>query len=314
MKESLRETIESIAENFPTSKFALHTAPKYLAALPNMSDAELLELNRELNFLLRGEVEMFKTKAKRLESHNEDLKKDDLTQLPTKKVLKGLSTGEINSKSVLMVIDLNGLKGINDNKKRLGPRIGDLFISTAGTTVKNCSIRGNSHDYRYRYGGDEFVLLLENCTVDDVMKKGGLGDRLNTEFKEKWDKLYDLGIVPIPSTYLGLAYGAAEIDGQKTLQDLYDEADAIAAETKYKARAVIKDELKDVLKDKLNPEDEKMDSRIIFSLAIEYQLSEIEKSSPSSTKKTTFHRRHDDKTWFSFLKSLFHKTDNQTGK
>lgn len=58
----------------------------------------------------------------------------------------------------LILVDVNGLKAINDN---VGHEAGDMLISQTARLL-NKNIR--SVDAIYRIGGDEFVILLSNCS------------------------------------------------------------------------------------------------------------------------------------------------------
>ncbi len=64
----------------------------------------------------------------------------------------------------VICIDLNDLKNINDSD---GHNAGDEALYTIANIFvhnsrKTCSV--------YRTGGDEFALLCQNCTIDDVIK------------------------------------------------------------------------------------------------------------------------------------------------
>lgn len=61
---------------------------------------------------------------------------------------------------VLLYIDLDDFKPINDTH---GHHIGDSFLRAVAQSAETC-VRKN--DTLARIGGDEFAVLLENCTVD----------------------------------------------------------------------------------------------------------------------------------------------------
>ncbi len=60
----------------------------------------------------------------------------------------------------LCFIDLNNLKEVNDT---LGHDMGDLYLLTVVQTLKN--IFSHCEDTLYRYGGDEFLLILKSMTA-----------------------------------------------------------------------------------------------------------------------------------------------------
>jgi len=59
---------------------------------------------------------------------------------------------------MLMILDLDGFKAVNDNAGHL---VGDRILQRFARTVKS-QLRG--YDEIFRYGGDEFVLLLKDAT------------------------------------------------------------------------------------------------------------------------------------------------------
>lgn len=61
----------------------------------------------------------------------------------------------------VIMADINGLKEINDNQGHLE---GDQRIEDAAVFL--CTV--NSEELPYRIGGDEFVLLLNDCSEEDI--------------------------------------------------------------------------------------------------------------------------------------------------
>ncbi len=72
---------------------------------------------------------------------------------------RALSHGE---KIVVMFADMDKFKSINDT---YGHPAGDQVLRELGTILRE-SLR--SHDVAARYGGDEFVLILSNTTIDEA--------------------------------------------------------------------------------------------------------------------------------------------------
>lgn len=99
-------------------------------------------------------------------------------------------------KCVVCFIDINGLKHVNDT---YGHEAGDVFIKAIGDIIKK-NARGN--DTIFRYGGDEFVLLIYNIdikTAEFVWKR--VAKNFN-EYNEKSGKPFKLSA----------AHGFAEYD------------------------------------------------------------------------------------------------------
>ena len=94
----------------------------------------------------------------------EDALTDALTGLPNRRSMTAHFSRELaraersKSEFALVVIDIDGFKGINDT---YGHTVGDWALNEAATTLS-----GQLRPYNLcgRYAGDEFVLLLDNCS------------------------------------------------------------------------------------------------------------------------------------------------------
>ena len=64
----------------------------------------------------------------------------------------------------LILVDVNGLKELNDV---VGHEAGDTLLSETATLI-NANIRDS--DSIYRIGGDEYIIMLSNCTTDQLEK------------------------------------------------------------------------------------------------------------------------------------------------
>lgn len=91
---------------------------------------------------------------------------DELTDLLNRRSLNELMTTEINRHSryggvfSLIILDLDNFKAFNDN---YGHVAGDKLLKEIGGVLKG-TIR--STDQAFRYGGDEFAILLPNTPID----------------------------------------------------------------------------------------------------------------------------------------------------
>jgi diguanylate cyclase (GGDEF)-like protein len=91
---------------------------------------------------------------------------DELTNLLNRRSLNELMTTEINRHSryggvfSLIILDLDNFKAFNDN---YGHMAGDKLLKEIGSVLKS-TIR--STDQAFRYGGDEFAILLPNTPND----------------------------------------------------------------------------------------------------------------------------------------------------
>jgi diguanylate cyclase (GGDEF)-like protein len=110
----------------------------------------------------------------------------------------------------LLVIDVDNFREVNT---RFGHLTGDVVLADIATLLKS-SVRGS--DAAFRYGGDEFLIILADTSAIDA--KSVIG-RLRTGVQE-WNEAGNLeGFV------LSLSIGVAEWSDGKTLDELLDCAD-----------------------------------------------------------------------------------------
>jgi diguanylate cyclase (GGDEF)-like protein len=95
---------------------------------------------------------------------------DELTDLLNRRSLDELMAAEINRHSrysgvfSLIILDLDGFKAFNDN---YGHPAGDKLLKEIGVVLK-ATVR--STDQAFRYGGDEFAVLLPNTPIDAALQ------------------------------------------------------------------------------------------------------------------------------------------------
>lgn len=96
-------------------------------------------------------------------------------------------------KSTVLFIDIDHFKFINDT---YGHRIGDKVLQAVGHSIK-CSLRNN--EIAIRYGGDEFIIILNETTNADAYK---IAERIQnkvktisiTEFDRKQEITLSIGL------------------------------------------------------------------------------------------------------------------------
>lgn len=107
---------------------------------------------------------------------------DELTDLLNRRSLNELMTSEINRHSryggvfSLIILDLDNFKTFNDN---YGHPAGDKLLKEIGSVLKG-TIR--STDQAFRYGGDEFAILLPNTPIDAATQ---VADRTRRQIASK---------------------------------------------------------------------------------------------------------------------------------
>ena len=109
---------------------------------------------------------------RRAERHAFDATHDFLTRLPNRSGFAG-AFGRMTERvaaagriAALFFIDLDGFKNVNDE---YGHVVGDTLLQLVATRLRN-AIRGT--DLLARYGGDEFVLLLDLARAEDATLVG----------------------------------------------------------------------------------------------------------------------------------------------
>ncbi len=93
---------------------------------------------------------------------------DVLTSIPNRRAITELINKKIsleyNNRFAICLIDLNRFKIVNDT---FGHQCGDALIQHTAKCIQSIL---SPHDAIARFGGDEFILLLENLSFDDVPK------------------------------------------------------------------------------------------------------------------------------------------------
>lgn len=96
----------------------------------------------------------------------DDLKLDSLTGTLNKKAIKKIINRKLNKESnpfYFLVIDVNDFKSINDN---LGHYVGDCVLTKIASRIGQTLRIGDSIS---RFGGDEYIVILDNLKNDDVL-------------------------------------------------------------------------------------------------------------------------------------------------
>jgi len=122
---------------------------------------------------------------------------DNLTGLLNRRSLDEVMASEINRHSryggvfSLIILDIDSLKAVNDN---YGHPAGDDVLKNIGSFIRH-SIR--SADQAFRYGGDEFAVLLPNASIDAANQ---VAERIRKQVASK----VIAGNIPVTAS-LGLA-------------------------------------------------------------------------------------------------------------
>ena len=96
-----------------------------------------------------------------------------------KRYLQNMLSNNLKTEIVLFMLDLNNFKQIND---RFGHITGDNALkSAANTLIESCKSLTCSM-FLCRFGGDEFVIILRNCSKSEE-------DQLKTQIQAEFEKI-----------------------------------------------------------------------------------------------------------------------------
>lgn len=131
---------------------------------------------------------------------------DDLTGVWNKRYLES-RIYDLSEKSVLALIDVDNLKTINDTYGHLA---GDEVLRQITKTIRK-NIR--KADDICRYGGDEFVVIFEDCSIKDAVL---IIDKIRKIIAE--NEIYFNDVQLISSISTGLCAASDELKGKKLIE------------------------------------------------------------------------------------------------
>ncbi len=110
--------------------------------------------------------------------------------------------------TTLLMIDLDGFKSMNDV---CGHQFGDRVLIIAGQALQGCL---RSSDFACRYGGDEFVAILSNSTIDSAVP---VAERFQAELQRRFHtELHTMSADSISAT-IGIASAPVDAVQPRTL-------------------------------------------------------------------------------------------------
>jgi diguanylate cyclase (GGDEF)-like protein len=127
---------------------------------------------------------------------NQKIVEDSLTSLYNRRFINERLPADIVKATIedwpltIMFIDIDNLKDINDE---YGHSIGDYALKEVGNAIKSCIRSGM--DWAARYGGDEFVICLNNANYKEVeMVADRIRDSINKITVPAGDELIHLTV------------------------------------------------------------------------------------------------------------------------
>lgn len=116
------------------------------------------------------------------------------------------------TKLSMFICDLDRYKKVNDN---YGHNAGDDALKFV-TDIMRKHIREGKEDDVYRWGGDEFIMMLPDCDIDKCRE---IGEAVRKEVKETLFKANGVAI------HLSLSVGCIEYDMNKSIEENIAAAD-----------------------------------------------------------------------------------------
>ena len=122
--------------------------------------------------------------------YGSDIVFDSLTKLLGREIFQKMIRKEItrakryNSTLSLVFVDIDNLKKVNDIKGHIE---GDKVIIGTARFLESCCRKS---DYVFRYGGDEFIILLTNT---DSVERTSFEELLKGRLKESSNLLFSFG-------------------------------------------------------------------------------------------------------------------------
>lgn len=125
------------------------------------------------------------------------------------------------SPGALLYIDLDNFKVVNDS---LGHDAGDRLLLAVAEILRK-GVRES--DVLVRFGGDEFVIILSNCSVEEAL---GIGEDLR-------ERIENLVFAESGRSFrIGASIGVTQIDGLRSVTDIVSLADMACYAAKARGR------------------------------------------------------------------------------
>ena len=164
-----------------------------------------------------------------------------------------------NENAGVAVIDMDDFKLCNDT---LGHSVGDAALRTMVKTVKHC-IRKT--DILIRYGGDEFILILENIKKENFFNK----------LVQIQSDIHAANVPGFPKLQLSVSIGGV-ISSKETVEHAVMQADKLMYQAKEHKNMVVTDRAKEIVEE-------------LVQADVTGRIKDIEVQGQESSKQKTKH-------------------------
>ena len=124
----------------------------------------------------------------------------------------------------LLMIDVDLFKGVNDS---YGHIVGDAVLIAIAEGIVKCT---RNSDVVFRYGGEEFVVVLSNTKLDGAMH---LAERIRASIAEMEIKAADVDL------RVTISVGVAELQQSESSVDILQRADRMLYRAKSRGRNLV---------------------------------------------------------------------------
>jgi diguanylate cyclase (GGDEF) domain len=171
-----------------------------------VNKVRLEQMHRQLTFPLRNAIKFSRLRKVAIRDHLTGLGNRALLDETLEHISARLKRDKEQS-HIVMLLDMDGFKNVND---RHGHQQGDQVLKLFGRLLQQ-QLRDT--DRVFRYGGDEFVLILENTQpeqADDIFLR--IQDALSND-------------INLATFNIGVSAGSLVMESFHSPQDIIDEAD-----------------------------------------------------------------------------------------
>lgn len=119
-------------------------------------------------------------------------------------------TFDHNEHVSILMADIDFFKQVNDT---YGHDMGDAVLQSVAKVIKSCT---RSNDYIIRWGGEEFVVIMPNCPIEQAVN---VAERIRERVADTDNEVCDITVSLGVAKYDGVNYENAIIDADKALYD-----------------------------------------------------------------------------------------------